>query len=147
MYILGEFYDVPCIVTREDNNIVYITPVINHPHNDIENGQLYTHYHVDARFVGIRGVELEDGATYSSEARVMGDLEIFKLRFFHTSHAFITHSGNIDTSKMKHQCIVRGRCPHRGYDLSREPIIDGVIKCPLHGLEFDAETAKLIKKC
>ena len=28
-----------------------ITPVINHPHTDKENGQYHTHYHADYRFI------------------------------------------------------------------------------------------------
>ena len=37
------------------------------------------------------------------------------------------------------------KCPHRGYDLSKEPIVNGVITCPLHNLKFDAITKKIIK--
>jgi hypothetical protein len=63
----GETFSVPCIV-RTDNNLIdwrivngepipnselkyFVTPVINHPHNDKENGQFESHYHVDYRFL------------------------------------------------------------------------------------------------
>jgi hypothetical protein len=47
---IGEIYIVPCIV-KEIGEMLFITPVINHPHNDKENGQQEIHYHVDYRFV------------------------------------------------------------------------------------------------
>ena len=65
----GERFLVPCIVEKVPYNgvyirmdsygeyevpvyeRVYITPVINHPHNDVENGQMEIHYHTDYRFV------------------------------------------------------------------------------------------------
>lgn len=37
-------------------------------------------------------------------------------------------------------CLKRNVCPHRGYDLSREPVVDGVVTCPLHGLRWNVET-------
>ena len=36
-------------------------------------------------------------------------------------------------------------CPHKGADLSRMPVRDGCVTCPLHGLRFDAETGRV--KC
>ena len=41
--------------------------------------------------------------------------------------------------------IHKGKCPHRGFDLSNEiPNKEGIITCPLHNLKFNAETKKLI---
>ena len=52
----------------------------------------------------------------------------------------------IKNSKLKHKCIHKGKCPHRGYDLSNVDPIDNQIHCPLHGLIFDAETKKIINR-
>ena len=66
--IRGEKLLVPCFVSSLSGDIpvstldlnkdnVYITPIINHPHSDKENGQMEVHYHADLRFVQIeRGV-------------------------------------------------------------------------------------------
>jgi nitrite reductase/ring-hydroxylating ferredoxin subunit len=34
-------------------------------------------------------------------------------------------------------CAVARTCPHRGWDLSRGEVVDGVITCGLHGAQFD----------
>ena len=38
--------------------------------------------------------------------------------------------------------LKRRICPHKGADLSTIPVRDGVIECPLHGLQFCAETGE-----
>ena len=35
-----------------------------------------------------------------------------------------------------------GKCSHMGYDLSKGKFVDGVVKCPLHGAEFDLRSGK-----
>ena len=43
------------------------------------------------------------------------------------------------------QCARRGGfiCPHKGFNLSSVPSVDGVITCPLHGLRIDATTGRV----
>jgi len=62
-----------------------------------------------------------------------------------------THVDLIKKSKLKHNCIYKGKCPHRGFDLSNtKPTIDdngeSVIRCPLHSLKFNAKTKQLINE-
>lgn len=108
-------------------------PVLPLLHNDIENGQSYRHYHVDFRF------SLPVGSPY----RINEDTLIKKaysqiLECRSLIYPITTPVRNIKNSKLKHKCIYRGKCPHRGYDLSGEtPDERGVITCPLHGLKFD----------
>ena len=66
----------------------------------------------------------------------------FALPVVSTEHKVITPVKFISKSKLKHKCIYKGKCPHRGYDLSQETPINGVITCPLHGLKFDVKTKK-----
>ncbi len=51
----------------------------------------------------------------------------------------------IAKSKLKHKCIHKGKCPHRGYDLTDVKPINGIITCPLHSLRFNSKTKLLIK--
>jgi nitrite reductase/ring-hydroxylating ferredoxin subunit len=67
------------------------------------------------------------------------------LKKIHKKEKFITPVSLIKNSKLKHNCIHKGKCPHRGYDLSNEiPNENGIITCPLHGLQFDKITKKLL---
>jgi len=174
----GELLLVPCIVREEKKygdvyfDKTYITPVFNLPHNDKQNGQYETHYHVDYRFVKyelhLSKVEMRK---HSSQVKFMFPFPIRK----HRTHLFvesarpvltdnlsnkleyiilpvinetfvgITEPRFVNTDKIKHKCLIRGKCPHRGFDMSQvEPNTNGVRTCPLHGLRFDA-TGKLIK--
>lgn len=42
-------------------------------------------------------------------------------------------------------CLKRNVCPHRGYDLSREPVVDGIVTCPLHGLRWNVGTGTCVQ--
>jgi hypothetical protein len=151
---VGNAYLVPCIV-KEEHERIYITPVINHPHTDRENGQAHIHYHVDYRFVKHRSDKafptvinnhsrhyFVDDIRPSEEMH--GKLEYFLLPVINEAFTGITPVEFISKSKLKHKCIHKGKCPHRGYDLSQVAPIDGKITCPLHGLEFDADTGKVL---
>jgi len=120
-----------------------IMPLIDHPHNDVENGQKETHYHADVRFFDMSSPdryvqELRISLPLASNRR----LEYRMLEMINKYH-YITPTNLITNSKLKHKCIHKGKCPHRGYDLSNVEAFDGEITCPLHGLKFDAETKKL----
>jgi hypothetical protein len=144
---LGEMYHVPCVVKRI-GRMVFITPVINHPHSDRENGQTETHYHADFRFIrhkALKPLRTHSRHVFGHELRPSvpehGTIEWHFLPVVNedqsegaTNPAFIKHS------KLKHKCIHNGKCPHRGYDLSQTEAVEGVITCPMHGLRFDANT-------
>jgi hypothetical protein len=124
---------------------INLLPLYDHPHTDVENGQHETHYHQDSRynpighsfasFVGGRvQLPLKDGEYLGfRDLKKKSDVEVSAtpVRF-------------IKKSKLKHKCIHKGKCPHRGFDLKDTKAVDGVITCPLHSLRFNAETKKLI---
>lgn len=118
-----------------------IIPVINHPHSDRENGQKEVHYHTDNRFDSIRSAQgtrltLSEGDKiiyYPMKCRVL-------------EQSFVTSTLAIKKSKLKHKCIHKGKCPHRGFSLENEIPVNGVITCPLHGLMFNQQTKKLINE-
>lgn len=165
----GASYLVPCIVREEftQNNYddqelfmdlkpfkshskkLYVTPVINLPHSDKENGQSEIHYHADYRFIkhnndGDFPTVKNKHSKYifceniRPQEKIDGLLKYFVLPVINEDFAGITPVNLISKSKLKHRCIHKGKCPHRGYDLSQVKVIEGKITCPLHGLQFDA---------
>lgn len=150
----GEKYAVPCIVRHEDD-LMFITPVINHPHNDKENGQKEVHYHADYRFIKHKSdnnfptiinnhSKHVFAETVRPQYKLHGNIEYYVLPVINEGFAGVTNVEFIAKSKLKHKCIHEGKCPHRGYDLSQVSSINGKITCPLHGLQFDAETGLVI---
>lgn len=161
----GEKVLVPCLVKRESvfkdedelwldltNSItktkMYVLPIINHPHNDKENGQPETHYHLDYRFLKHNNTgnfptikNKHSTHIFGSEIRPtqdFGGLEYFLLPVINEEFKGITPVKMIGKSKLKHKCIHKGKCPHRGYDLSQvKADKNGIKTCPLHGLKFN----------
>lgn len=137
---------------------LFIMPVINHPHSDKENGQDEIHYHLDYRFIKHSGTDnifipptikrTHTLHTYGNEFRPLkesGEFMYIELPVINTNFVGVTPPNLIKKSKLKHKCAHKGKCPHRGYDLSQVPLIDGIKTCPLHGLQFDKHN-KLVKK-
>lgn len=171
----GETFLVTCIV-REDftqNNYdeqelfmdlkpfkshskkLYVTPVINLPHSDKENGQSEIHYHADFRFLkhnndgDFPSVKNKHSKYIFCEnirpkEKIDGVLKYFVLPVINENFKSITPVNMILKSKLKHKCIHKGKCPHRGFDLSQVKSIDGKITCPLHGLEFSSDNGSLL---
>jgi hypothetical protein len=153
----GEMFLVPCIV-REEGTLIFVTPVIDHPHNDKENGQKEVHYHVDYRFVkckhtgfGTMPYTVRNHSkhifveNYRPEKTGNTKIEYIILPVVNEHFDGITPRRFISKSTLKHKCIHKGKCPHRGYDLSQVKPANNKIICPLHGLEFNSETKQLIE--
>jgi hypothetical protein len=163
---IGEVFLVPCIVSsgmepyisrRTDDyktrEVSYITPVINHPHNDIENGQKIIHYHADWRFIKKIAPNIPIALNSHSRHRYANvsrltlkegeKLCYYELPVIDIGQVGITPLSFISKSKFKHKCIHKGKCPHRGMDLSQIEPIDGIITCPLHGLKFESSNGLL----
>jgi len=167
--IKGEKFLVPCLVRKRilkddqsewmdlevsSKDVHYeILPIINHPHSDMENGQKEVHYHLDYRFIRHYNdskfpkiVMSHSTHTYGTEIRPLkdfGELDYYLLPVINEEFTGITPVRMIRKSKLKHKCIHKGKCPHRGYDLSQVKAVDGVRTCPLHGLKFD-DNGKII---
>ena len=166
--IRGEKFLVPCLVKTEvvmqeeqeeqeiwldltniqTKKVIYVLPIIDHPHNDIENGQIETHYHLDYRFINHKKdsnfptiKKSHSLYIFGSEIRPkkdFGNLEYHLLPVINEDFNGITPVNFIKKSKLKHKCVHKGKCPHRGYDLSQVKAINGIITCPLHGLKFNS---------
>lgn len=161
----GEYFLVPCI-TEEFNGNLYITPVYNNPHDDKISGQEKVHYHTDYRFVKTYDehkpklfkklsyqrydmpLRLKGNHIFASEGprielKDYKKLEYFILPVVSEKFKVITNPGLISKG-LENKCIKNGKCPHKGFNLNQVPEVNGVIKCPLHGLEFDSVTKKVI---
>lgn len=149
---VGKIYLVPCAVIENPfalrNGQSYTTaqeiiPIINHPHNDKENGQAYVHYHTDYRFESDGIVTLIMTRTRINQTQVL-NIEYRELKCIRTDNKWVTPVKDIKRSVLKHDCIHKDKCPHRGYDMSNVAAVDGIKECPLHGLKFNAVTNKII---
>ena len=134
---------------------MYVTPVFNLPHSDKENGQSEIHYHADFRFIkhnndGNFPTVRNKHSKYifcenvRLKEKIDGKLKYFVLPVINEDFKVITPVNLISKSKLKHKCIHKGKCPHRGYDLSQVKPIDGKITCPLHGLIFSSVSGSVL---
>jgi|SRR6185437_4348316 len=143
-----------------------IWPILNHLHHDKENGQDYYHYHVGYRFIDVHPKfddsfvpipkklhsrhEFAPWLRYDLK-REQKDykIEYHPLKCIRTNQLGV--AGNVNTNKLNHKCLSKNnKCPHKGYDLTSEVnrdinyLQEPLITCPLHGLNFDRITKKLI---
>lgn len=139
---------------RTTTNITLSIPLYDHPHSDKENGQVEVHYHQDNRYVPLNFKSQSKQSDFLSikSGRIVLPLEkgerlqYVKCIKISNEHSGITPVSLIKKSKLKHKCIHKGKCPHRGYDLSNEtPDEHGVITCPLHGLRFNSHKKLILK--
>ncbi len=123
-----------------------VIPLYDHIHNDIENGQKEKHYHINTKYMSDNGltdltrkylrVNLPLKDSQKLEYRML-----FKISEFERLKTPVSY---ISKLKIKNKCIHKGKCPHRGFDLSNELSVNGIITCPLHGLQFNSKTKQLI---
>jgi hypothetical protein len=153
---------------REYKNRHLIIPIHNHPHSDRENGQEQAHFHIDSRFELERKSDKYQIFAFplriyniADLRRMYCELHLIPISFQHRIYCdelihyrelkcisqiekTATPLSLIKKSNLKHKCIHKGKCPHRGYDLTHVPEVDGVITCPLHNLKFDSSSKQLI---
>lgn len=122
-----------------------LTPLIDHLHTDKENGQFEPHYHADTRYRRSDTSGLV--RIYPHELGIYEFIAYRDVEKISEEWGAKTPTSFISKSKLKHKCIHKGKCPHRGFDLTNvKPDENGEIVCPLHSLRFDAKTKKLLTK-
>jgi hypothetical protein len=171
-YIVGKSYLVTTIFHDAPEIMDYV-PVLGKLHTDDE---LFTasnpnakipHIHIDFRFLKPEhlshwGKEEDYHASYG-RFPVVGFLDPKKyghpeiemkemkcIRNFPDYREAHKHSPGYDEIEAKCEKktlnLKKPVCPHHGTDLSTVQAKDGVITCPLHGLNWCGQTGKLIKK-
>ena len=153
--IVGVFYVVPTYVRHRVDlsnlnmiRTIEVAPLINHLHSDKDNGQSDSHYHVDYRFMPCTDDFIWNllpfSRIYPSQIKDFS-IQYMKMKCVTSEYLAPTPVNLISNSKLKHRCIHKGKCPHRGYNLSTVNPVNGIITCPLHSLRFDAETKQLME--
>lgn len=171
-YEIGKFYQVPC-VRGQWHHLNRDWPVMGSLHEDGEViGFKQMHYHIDWRFVARPWID-EFSAALKGLAEPISHNYIVPLitwrrmnpaglpeptmrrRKCHRAHSLPWESAHIQGRKdwwgPKLEAAYAGCklgpgriCPHRGYDLSHEPVNDqGVVTCPCHGLRWNVFTGAL----
>lgn len=159
--IVGRFYLVP-VVTARWCGLIEPWPVMGPLHADIEFFNFgEKHYHIDGRFLTARQLKLiEEYAPWREPAAEIQAAPLHNYLGGKLPKPFLTkrrcrsdqspyHHGDkkpvIDLRKhyAGSQCE-HGKagwiCPHRKASLGSVAVIDGIVTCPLHGLQFDAAT-------
>jgi hypothetical protein len=163
---VGKFYLVPCV--RHYGEWV---PVIGPRHDDREViGFAEKHYHKDVRFLSDDWLEQRWAWSRFNSSRpltctpeeyelasvLIVDAEPRERRMkcrrrmpqFPTA---ITDAGRPAWQRKLERAYKNanakcGRCPHRGLPLNGQPVKDGKVICPGHGLVFDVATGKLVPR-
>ena len=156
MYIIGQSYLLPTVrLSLKDGNIYDM--VVIHEHVGDISGE--NHIHIDLRFFtkemwAFAGdlLPTEILACDNFPSIVMKEMvcqsEYVPIKHFRGK---IGRSGFFQIQKNNQdRCVVNNLCPHQGCDLSNIPAtkINGkeAIVCPCHGLTWDAETGKMLKR-
>jgi hypothetical protein len=159
--IVGQHYLVP-LVPGEWNHMIRDWPVIGLKHDDKEFLDFqWKHYHLDYRFVRLRRTFLRDvhstplhGAETVNrhvDWQPLGKLFYGRRKCLREQHVFIGPDG--DKMKklndgFKGRICPKGKrgfvCPHQQFPLGSTPAINGVITCPLHGLQINADTGMIL---
>lgn len=169
-YEVGKRFAIQCVHGRLYDHIAW-WPVMGEAHRDAEIVNFpHLHYHVDWRFVSDRTYQRHVGRPSRGESinahvvplmllprlapnTAMDDApheivsKVRRLKCKRMLPAYphgLTGWMNALAAHYAGACLKRGVCPHRGYDISREPVVDGVVTCPLHGLRWNVETGAAV---
>jgi len=156
--VVGEFYMVPTVSGVWNYRPARAWPVLLPGHTDAEIVNFpHFHYHLDTRFLP---QFLEDSLYRATTAPLMtyerlnpGGLPEPVLRRRRCQRRQYDMSWLPKKSgwpqelqkAFRRQTLKPGRvCPHKGICLKSQPVVDGVVTCPGHGLRWNVETGKLV---
>jgi nitrite reductase/ring-hydroxylating ferredoxin subunit len=165
---VGKFYNVTCAELSRNGKLYYI-PVIGSPHTDSQFGVHHKHYHIDGRFFISKQLQkhfnIINGETVSiiatepyvpvkySFTKTMNKLKkcvrlntglcLPKSIVFGTEKHFPVLRFNAFFESFEGKSCKGKKCPHYGTEMLLQ---EGKLICPLHGLEGDIKTEKIIRK-
>lgn len=169
-YVVGRRYPIKMVYGRLYTRLGW-WPVLGELHEDKDIvGFKFLHFHIDWRFASAGQLKFLERRECGARERAWYGVPLMLTERIGEGAHFTAGPRNYQTRvsrmtckrdwlpyphhragwqrRMKEayadSCLVRGICPHRGYDLSHEPVIDGVVTCPLHGLRFDAATGRAL---
>lgn len=152
--IIGQAYLVPTVFGQW-HHLLRDWPVIGLKHDDIEHLNFeHVHYHLDTRFLRV-SKDLLRNAQYQPLHKLnsvpLGPVKLARrtcLREPQPFHGPAVFTGPFQGAFAGRQCGKGKRgwvCPHKHFPLGSIKAIDGVLKCPLHGLRIDAHTGKCLE--
>lgn len=167
-YEVGQYYRVPCV--RVGNTVPSCAtrggwiPILPPFHHDAEILDFpWLHYHYDPRFLTTREYrtfhfgrplhphpgQWKNGVfTISPSPRTffVGSPEYRRKKCQRMMPTFpraeAVFMPALERAYVTHR-MRRGRCPHKGIDLTNCPVIDGIVTCPAHGLRWHVDTGAL----
>lgn len=171
-YEVGKFYKVPC-VRGMWHHLTRDWPVMGAFHSDAEiiNFKEW-HYHIDWRFVSklplldvfgsaLKGFADPPKRNYITPLVTTPRMNpnglpkpVMRRRKCQRPHSLPWEIKKKfwlqDLEKAYAGCkLAAGHvCPHRGYDLSHEPVdASGIVTCPLHGLRWNINSGEAAPRC
>lgn len=151
--VIGQPYLVPTVFGQW-HHLLRDWPVIGLKHDDIEHLNFEKlHYHLDTRFLKVQQILLRNAQYQPLHERANVPLGTVKLARRKCLRAALPFDGPADFTKKfdgafaGQQCGKGKRgwvCPHKHFPLGTIEPIDGILKCPLHGLRIDAATGKCL---
>lgn len=170
-YEVGKYYKIPCVrvgsmvpaCARKGGWIPVLLPwhedkaFLRFPHH---------HYHYDPRFLGTRRyqgfgfakvITRHPAGLYDSDSPLtffIGPIVYRRLKCQRPMPQFPVfdrywgrrHWPSKLEAAYAHDHLRNGVCPHKGIDLTTCPVVDGVVTCPGHGLRWNVETGKLVRR-
>jgi hypothetical protein len=149
--VVGFWYRVPTAKVRPHGSQTWHAfPVLGPKHEDaVDFNFPYQHYHADARFLTRRLLRVQ-GSLASVFYRPLSDatyeLGPVGLRVMLCQRRE-TNMRDLN-DRLAGRQAKRGKggwiCPHRAVALGSQPVIDGIVTCPLHGLRLDAASGRCV---
>lgn len=148
-YKIGKIYNIKCL--KIDGNLHI--PIMGEEHTDAEIGNPRLHYHVDYRFMDD---DLLKRWKYKNEKEIRNPIwftDTIKFKIINKNmkclRNFNTYK-DLDVKTLESlyenlEIIVSNNCklcPHRGFLLEGK----GIVQCPGHGLNWNLNTNKLVKR-
>jgi nitrite reductase/ring-hydroxylating ferredoxin subunit len=150
--VVRRFYMVPWVTYQVCTGERFSVPIIGHAHHDKEYFNAASpHYHIDRRFVN--QATLKQFNSWTRRSVMAGNIVARVKEIVHRERRKTCCVRRMPKVNLAHQMFIAAYrdhridpanpvCPHKGFNLSGQPVRDGVIQCPLHGLCWDAVTGE-----
>lgn len=161
---VGRFYLVPCVPLYTMNVRAGWWPVLTPSHVDPDLGVSAEHYHYDWRFVSERHWQSVLRESRGDAARAYATVGAASWHGAPDERPMLCKrvplpfpsrapSGQPNRLVKILEPKYCGRrlgacmaCPHKGLSLKNQPVRDGKVICPGHGLQFDVATGEMVPR-
>lgn len=149
---IGRMYRVPCVRVASGFYAGLFLPALGELHEDRDLGISNYHFHFDWRFIADtlmrrlrrRGYIPVVSLILSPDAKPQHKTLLRKC--VRAAPDFPSHApwmARLEAEYLHARLLPGMVCPHRGMSLASQPVEDGCVTCPLHGLRWDVVTGAL----